>query len=183
MFVSLGADPNLTDDKGDTVLHVLIQQENLSKCVDLFVNATYPNGITLNLEIENDDSLTPLLLAARLNRVEIVQLLLTAGASIERVHSKDGNNILHIAVKENSEDLVALILAETTIDVTRKNSANKMPIELANATTPENVKILHLLNNKHDQVRTSEIKYYNFDCDCAICIVESEMSESSDILH
>lgn len=148
-----GVDPNLTDDKGDTVLHVLIREEKLSKCVDIFLKADYPNDRKLNLEIENYDSFTPLLLAVRLKRIEIVESLHKAGASIDGVYKKDGNTILHIAVSENSAELVSLILNETTIDVTRKNGANQMPIELATAAIPSNRKIINLLmNKKHDQV-------------------------------
>lgn len=163
----------MTDDKGDTALHVLIRDENLTKCADLFIKGNYPNNRKLNLEIENYDSLTPLLLAARLNRTEVVQSLLRAGASIDGVHKKDGNNILHIAVSENSEDLVASILSQTTIDVTQKNNANKMPIELAMAFTPQNRKILELLQPKYDQV---SVDYWIDDdlCD-STCIFGCEI--------
>lgn len=163
----LGADPNLTDDKGDTVLHVIIREEKLSKCADLFIKANYPNGRKLNLEIENYDSLTPLLLAVRLNRIEIVHLLLDAGASIDGIYKKDGNNILHIAVSENSEELVSLILNRTAIDVTKRNNANQMPIELAAAAEPQNLKIICLLQNKYEQV--SEKNYFIDDEECS-CI-------------
>lgn len=156
----LGANPNLTDDKGDTALHVLIREDNLYNCADLLINANYPNDRKLNLEIENYDSLTPLLLAVRLNRIEVVRSLLTAGASIDGVYKKDGNTILHFAVSENAEDLVALILNQTAIDVTRKNNANLMPIELATAASPPNRKILDLLNIKYDQVSHNN---YNSD--------------------
>lgn len=156
-----GADPNCIDDKGDTVLHVLIREERLSKCIDLFLNATSPKH-KLDLEIQNYDSLTPLLLAARFNRVDIVHSLIKAGASIDEVYSKDGNNILHFAVNENSEELVELILNNTTIDVTRKNSANKSPMELAIATKPPNRKILDLLSSKQDQV--SDVSFAPSTC-------------------
>lgn len=153
------------------MLHVLIREESLNKCVELFLKSTYPRNIKLNLEILNYDSLTPLLLATRLNRIEVVQSLLNAGALSEGVYSKDGNNILHIAVNENSEDLVALILQQTTIDITRKNSANQMPIELATASTPQNQKILDLLHTKHDQVSESD---YTIDasCQCEYCSLD-----------
>lgn len=152
-FFQSGADPNLTDDKGDTALHVLIREDNVYNCADVLIKANYPNDRKLNLEIENDDSLTPLLLAVRLNRIEIVHSLLNAGASIDGVYKKDGNTILHVAVSENSEDLVALILNHrTAIDVTRRNNASLMPIELAAAATPPNRKILDLLSKKYDQV-------------------------------
>lgn len=133
----------------------------------MFIKANYPNDRKLNLEIENYDSLTPLLLATRLNRIEIVHSLLKSGASIHGVYKKDGNSILHIAVNENSEDMVALILNQTNIDVTRKNNANQMPIELATAFTPPNRKIHDLLKNKYDQVSVS----YNIDELCnSTCI-------------
>ncbi len=159
--LTVGADPNLTDDKGDTVLHIIIREEKLAKCADMFIKAIYPNGRKLDLEIENYDSQTPLLLAARLKRIEIVHSLLKAGASIEGVYKRDGNNILHIAVSEHSEELVSLILNETKIDVNRKNNANQRPIELAEAATPLNRKILKLLRNRSDEMdQVSDCQYF-----------------------
>lgn len=155
-------------------MHVIIRDEKLSKCADLFLNATYPNGRKLNLETENDDSMTPLLLAARMNRTEIVNSLLRAGVPVDGACKKDGNNILHIAVSENSEELVTLILNHARIDVTKKNNANQMPIELATAAVPPNYKIIHLLNSKYDQV--SRLLCYGDEyCklfECMICILE-----------
>lgn len=145
-----GVDPNLTDSKGDTALHVIIRDDKLSKCADLLINANYPSHRKLNLEIENFDSLTPLQLACRLSRVEIVHSLIKAGVSIDGVYKKDGNSVLHMAVSENSEELVSLLLSQTTIDVTRKNNADQMPIELV--VDPPNRKIIHLLKSRYDQV-------------------------------
>lgn len=148
----------------------------------MFIKANYPNGRKLNLEIDNYDSLTPLLLACRLGRIEIVHSLLNAGASIDGVYKKDGNSILHIAVSENSEDLVALILNQTDIDVTRKNNANQMPIELATAFTPPNRKIIDLLKNKYDQVSVSV--NYNIEELCnSTCIFGCDIHNLDDFVE
>lgn len=71
---------------------------------------------------------------------------------MDGVNKRDGNNVLHIAVSENAEELVSLLLSETTIDVTRKNNADQMPIEIAMAAEVPNRKILHLLKGRYDQV-------------------------------
>ncbi|XP_037036644.1 nuclear factor NF-kappa-B p110 subunit isoform X3 [Bradysia coprophila] len=184
-LIRLGADPNVTDYKGDTALHVIIRDDKLFKCADLFINGNYPSHRKLNLEIENFDSLTPLLLACRLNRVEIVHSLLKAGVSVDGAYKKDGNNVLHIAVSENSDELVSLLLSQTTIDVTRKNNADQMPIELAMAAEPQNRKILHVLKRRYDQFVSNkyptDIKVEPFDADAApsVIVTTQEYQESA----
>lgn len=141
-----GADPNIGDDKGRTPLHIAVA-ENFERCVMVIVspNNHTDDTIAVNLNIANDDGLTALHIATRSSNLAIVKRLLDAGASPKISESKHGNNILHIAVEQGSEELVTYILAATNIDVTLTNTAGNTPFDLAAAANPPNIKIINML--------------------------------------
>ena len=57
---------------------------------------------------ENFEGVTPLMLAARYNRVEIIKLLLEKGAKLDAKDQR-GNNALYYAVSSKSTDAIAVL--------------------------------------------------------------------------
>lgn len=79
-----GADPNVKDDEGDTPLHVLIRENGSSEAVGIFLKSVYANNVKLDLTIKNNERMSPLQLAKRLNRDAIVQLLIESGSQVSQ---------------------------------------------------------------------------------------------------
>ena len=69
LLIAGGADPNKQDFNGNTVLHMLVINDNLSMFKLLL-------EFKASLDIENRQKLTPLTLAAKLARKEIFQYIL-----------------------------------------------------------------------------------------------------------
>jgi ankyrin repeat protein len=82
-------------------------------------------GIDIN---ERSNDMTPLMLAARYNQVEIMNLLLQSGANIKEKNSK-GFNALKYAQLSNSNNAIALLTQQTTaIALNKKQTAKRSSI-------------------------------------------------------
>lgn len=97
------------------------------------------------MNLPNDDGQSPLHLAARKSNVKMVKRLVVNGAFAKIPESKEGNNILHIAVIENCEELVKYILAGTRLDSMQTNNSDKSPLDLALTIESTNPKIIEML--------------------------------------
>jgi len=56
--------------------------------------------------------LTPLHVAVKLNRVELVKILISAGANVNVADGKSGHTPLHLAAESGQLDVVELLLAK-----------------------------------------------------------------------
>jgi uncharacterized protein len=97
-----GADPNATDDKGQSLLHVALQSDAF-KAARALVN--HPK-INLNHKTPNDES--PLMMAAFKGELSLATVMIKKGALV----NKTGWAPLHYAATNGHKAMVALLLEE-----------------------------------------------------------------------
>lgn len=144
-LLGLGCSPNQQNHAGNTPLHLAVKEEHLN-CVDSFLNGApiRAGEIELDLTLKNDDGLTPLHMAIRQNRYDVAKKLISHDrSSISVANTKDGNNALHMAVLEQSIELLVLILDaqnQSLADILQAtNAAGYTPIQLARCKANERV--------------------------------------------
>uniref|UniRef100_A0A2M4CYK8 Putative ipt domain of the transcription factor nfkappab n=1 Tax=Anopheles darlingi TaxID=43151 RepID=A0A2M4CYK8_ANODA len=131
-LLAAGANPNYCDYRGNTVLHRTIV-ENSSEMVSLLLQNKGSSGHLF--DCCNDDGLTPLQAAVYTKNLKLTRMMIEAGANVEEKDLKHGNNILHIAVDNDSLDIVHYLLANVTkCELWREpNNAGYTPLQLADA--------------------------------------------------
>jgi len=77
----------------------------------------------------NEDDLTPLMLASKLNHYEIVELLLKKDLDVLAIND-EGKTALHIACAEGNDDIVFLLL-QNNADVNLLDNDSKSPMDYA----------------------------------------------------
>jgi len=77
----------------------------------------------------NEDDLTPLMLASKLNHYEIVELLLKKDLDVLAIND-EGKTALHIACAEGNDDIVFLLL-QNNADVNLLDNHSKSPMDYA----------------------------------------------------
>ena len=85
------------------------------------VKAFIAYGIDIN---EKNNDMTPLMLAARYNQIEIITLLLEHGASLKETNTK-GFNALKYAQLSNANDAVVFITKQTSVLAMNKKRSQK----------------------------------------------------------
>lgn len=102
-LINLGADPNIFDGKGNTPLHIAVEL-GLPMCMSRILDKQNytPKSKQLHIDLANHQGMTPLHLAVRKNNLSAVKSLLEANASTKISETKNGNNVLHIAIEEVS---------------------------------------------------------------------------------
>jgi len=89
------------------------------------VKAFIAYGININ---ERSNDMTPLMLAARYNQVEIMNILIANGASLKETNTK-GFTALKYAQLSNAHDAIAVITKESNaVALNRKQSARRSTI-------------------------------------------------------
>ncbi|KAH8244668.1 hypothetical protein KR026_010792, partial [Drosophila bipectinata] len=144
-LLGLGCSANQQNHAGNTPLHLAVKEEHLN-CVDSFLNGApiRAGEIELDLTLKNDDGLTPLHMAIRQNKYDVAKKLISHDrSSISVANTKDGNNALHMAVLEQSIELLVLILDaqnQSLADILQaRNAAGYTPLQLARCKANERV--------------------------------------------
>nr|NP_996187.1 relish, isoform D [Drosophila melanogaster]AAF07932.1 transcription factor maternal isoform [Drosophila melanogaster]AAS65132.1 relish, isoform D [Drosophila melanogaster] len=172
-LLGMGCNPNLKNNAGNTPLHVAVKEEHLS-CVESFLNGV--PTVQLDLSLTNDDGLTPLHMAIRQNKYDVAKKLISYDrTSISVANTMDGNNALHMAVLEQSVELLVLILDaqnENLTDILQaQNAAGHTPLELAERKA--NDRVVQLLKNVYPEKGELAMTWIP-------CKVKEEIDSSSD---
>lgn len=108
VFLAKGADPNAADNQGNTLLHKLASDSSRSERT---AGAIALIEAGADLEKQNKNGMTPLMVAVKKKKVEISRTLLAYGASPD-VKTSRGTPLLHSVVScdEKKNQLLELLL-------------------------------------------------------------------------
>jgi ankyrin repeat protein len=131
--IKYGANINMKNNKGQTVLYYIIQK-------GLEVPAEVLIRLGANVNIKTDKNQTPLMAAAFSGSLKIVKLLIEYGSDINSVDI-NGNNAMHYACYDNpvNLNLIEYLLFHTNINYNKKNNSGKTPLESVNPTSRRKV--------------------------------------------
>ena len=150
LLVSAGADVNMKDAAGETVL-MMLESETTSDLAWDLINA----GAKVNEVDESGD--TPLMEAASVNNLDVLKTLIDAGAKVN-AKNKDGQTALMLAAEEGLINNVrALILAGA--DINARDSEGKNA--LTYATDSGHKPVIRLLKAQGSEVVEVEAEGQN----------------------
>ena len=132
LLLNNGADPNVKCTMGETPLFQAVDMEKIDHVKILLKNGANPN-------ITNDDGLTPLHNAATKNNISIVKLLLKYGADPNKKSKFYQQTPLHLAIKNNRDPMILLLLVQFNGSLMDKDKFNKKPIDYANSKEMKNI--------------------------------------------
>jgi len=125
ILLEQGADPNALTQQGRTSLHYL---KGNSQVAQLLVKHASVDALNAKDEVGS----TALCRAATLGHVDVISILLNAGANINLANT-NGNTPLHLACYEGIQNAATLLLkAGASEDVVNKQG--KRPVDLASGT-------------------------------------------------
>ncbi|XP_046560342.1 ankyrin repeat domain-containing protein 29-like [Haliotis rubra] len=124
LLVRQGCDLSLTDDDGNTVLHVASIKGHL-KIVRYILSKK-----TVDVNITGHCNRTAVMAAARFGHRKVFDVLVRNGSNLSTVDS-DANNILHIACIGGHVKIVKYILTNVQVDINSKGYNGMTPVMLA----------------------------------------------------
>lgn len=142
-LINHGANLNIRDNAGNTPLIDAILAEELSeKTIKLLID-----GPDINLDIKNNDALSALHFAAKYNHLNIVKLLLDAGANINAVND-EGDTALHLALQYHYVDIAKLLFSNSDVDIHVQNDLSLTPLQLAMSIAANDQELEKLIHSK-----------------------------------
>ena len=128
LLLARGADPNLQDYRGDTLLHILAAEKGRTNPGEM-VRLLLDRGA--GLEIRNRGHLTPLMAAAARKNVKTAKMLIDAGADVN-VRSQRGNPLIGSLISCDPQKLAILkLLADASCDVAATIEYGPLPLAQA----------------------------------------------------
>ncbi|XP_046562347.1 serine/threonine-protein phosphatase 6 regulatory ankyrin repeat subunit C-like [Haliotis rubra] len=132
LLLDLGADLSVADDDGDNILHVACLGGNVA-----MVEAIVSKDV-LPLESRGTYRRTPVMHAANKGHTDVVDLLVRSGCDLS-VMDSNKDNILHVAAKGGSVDVLRYILSQNVLDIDAKGQYGQTALLKAARTHHKNV--------------------------------------------
>ena len=132
LLLNNGADPNVKCTMGETPLFQAVDMEKFDHVKILLKNGANPN-------ITNDDGLTPLHNAVTKKDIAIVKILLKYGADPNKKTKFYQQTPLHLAIKNNADPMILLLLVQFNGSLMDEDKFNKKPIDYANSKEMKNI--------------------------------------------
>jgi hypothetical protein len=140
-------DPFIEDSKKNTLLHLIFLRallELLEDCLQI-ADSLLRNGVEVNAQ--NEDGDTPLMLAVRAKSTPAVSMLLGEGGANVKISNTRGFTALHDSCEAGDEKITRLLLTYKA-DPNAETKAGKTPKMVVKASGKPNAdKMLNLLNN------------------------------------
>ncbi|XP_048247258.1 ankyrin repeat domain-containing protein 50-like isoform X2 [Haliotis rufescens] len=133
------ADVSQVDNKGNNILHVACMGGHLG-----MVQYILSQDIA-DINSHGQDGRTPLMLATQWEQRAVFKLLMHEGADLSQVDKK-GNNVLHLASKIGSMEIVQHVLRENTLDINAGNGRGETAAMIAKRE--DHMKLYELLVSK-----------------------------------
>lgn len=133
----------LSDEDGDTPLHIASAAGNLSLCMKI-IQLWKANDISI--DIRNKLMQTPLHLACITGNTPLVEMICASNPQSIRVADRHGNNAVHLAIKYATPDTVQSVVKATSNKqwLEAKNLYGYAPLHLASLhNKKEAIYILH----------------------------------------
>ncbi|XP_046569110.1 protein VAPYRIN-like [Haliotis rubra] len=124
LLVRRGCDLSLTDDDGNTILHVASIKGHL-KIVRYILSKK-----TVDVNITGHCTRTAVMVAARFGHRKVFDVLVKNGSDLSTVDS-DGNNSLHTACIGGHVEIVKYILNNVSVDINSRGHNGKTPLMFA----------------------------------------------------
>lgn len=122
--------PKLLNGKnrnGDTVIHILFKSE---ENVDVDALQYLLNQSSVNINIADNDQMTPLLIAVRTHQpVEVLRILTDHGAALH-AENKYNETALHVAVANKNEPALRFLISQDS-PINARNIHGQTPLQLA----------------------------------------------------
>ena len=125
-LIKNGADPNIKCTMGETPLYQAVEMENIDMIKLLLKKGADPN-------ITNDDDLSPLHAAVSKQNILIVKTLLKYGANPNIKSKLYQQTPLHIAIKNNADPMILLLLVQFNGSLIKEDKFNKKPVDYTNS--------------------------------------------------
>jgi len=126
LLLNNGADPNVQCSMGETPLYQAVDMEKIEHVKLLLKNGANPN-------ISNDDGFTPLHVAVNKQNTSIVKILLKFGANPNLKSKLYKQTPLHLAIKNNTDPMILLLLVQFNGSLTNEDKFRKKPIDYTNS--------------------------------------------------
>ena len=146
-YLSLQLNNNTKLVGGSTVsdstnsLILFVEQNNINKVTEL-INA----NVNINLNIINDKGYTALMIAIRKNFIDIVKLLINAGADLD-IQDNEGDTALMMSARSNLIDIVKLLLdAGANVNIINTNISHRHNTAYKMAASNANWEVISLLD-------------------------------------
>mmetsp|Transcript_85071 Transcript_85071/g.227408 ORF Transcript_85071/g.227408 Transcript_85071/m.227408 type:complete len:324 (-) Transcript_85071:214-1185(-) len=107
------ADPDTRNDQNDTLLHMGLKAGH-KDCLGIL--RTVLAKSKRNLEVQNEDGQTPLMLAAASGNIEAAELLLKKGGNVNVTDAEDQTPLMLAVVQENPEMLQVILEHNPDLD-------------------------------------------------------------------
>jgi ankyrin repeat protein len=147
-LVDNGADFSIKNESGDTPLHLLIEDKDLSYLGETYIEILeYFIAHGVDTVIENRHGATALYLAAEKGNIDAVKLLHEKGAEINTAVQSSGRTPLHIAAYRGNPKTCTL-LVELGADETLRDEKGLTPPELALSAMHRDIKVFNFRENK-----------------------------------
>lgn len=142
---------------GDTMIHIGVKSDDL-KLMDRLCEILNKFQLFELLNSRNYNKETCVHLASALNKTKLLQEVIKCGADLNAVNT-DGNTALHIAIQENNDDCVAIILStnytesgtEISVDLSVLNDNGYTPLHIA--SNKNNLHVVKMLDKKAAQAK------------------------------
>jgi hypothetical protein len=121
-LLNSGAFSVQADGMGRTVLHKLVKNSELDLLKELI-------DLAEDLDVQDNDGVTPLMLAASLSSANAVKLLVAGGASLELKNSK-GETAYDLGIRLDSKTRSMLLQPAVTIEISGQNDGSCSPLNL-----------------------------------------------------
>ena len=150
-LLNSGADPNIPTTMGETPLYQAVEMGKISHVNLLLQKGANPN-------IAQIDGLTPLHLAVNRQNILIIKELLKYKADPNYKNLLYEQTPLHVAIKNNVDPMILLILVQYNGNLTMKDKFGKRPLDYV--SSEEMKKVIEKLkyeNDKEKEINNDEL--------------------------